>query len=147
MLYYSDEKDILNLKDKNIAVIIPVNCVGVMGAGLAKQFADKYPEMIPTYKDCCDTKQLSIGHCVLEDSIYGKFIFFPTKDDWKNDSKYEYIESGMDSICRCLDVFTDLKIAFPPIGCGLGGLDTGMVLSIIYEKTKEYKNDLFLVGF
>lgn len=147
MLYYSEENDILNLKDKDIVIIIPVNCKGVMGAGLAKQFAEKYPASEQAYKDCCRDKALSIGHCVLEETPFGTFIFFPTKDDWKDDSKYEYIELGMDSICRCLDTFHDLKIAFPPIGCGLGGLDTSIVLSIIYEKTKDYSNDLFLVGF
>ena len=147
MLYYSDEKDILSLKDSDIAVIIPVNCVGVMGAGLAKQFADKYPEMVPTYKDCCDTKQLSIGHCVFENSIYGKFIFFPSKDDWKDDSKLEYIEEGMNSVVRCLNYFSDLKIAIPPIGCGLGKLNRSDVISIIYDKTKDCKNEIYLVGW
>jgi len=147
MLYYNDEKDILNLKDKDIAVIIPVNCIGVMGAGLAKQFADKYPDMVSIYKDCCDTKQLSIGHCVLEDSIYGKFIFFPSKDDWRNDSKIEYIEEGLDSLIRCLNYFNNLKVAIPPIGCGLGKLDRSEVLELIYNKTKECKNDIFLVGW
>ena len=53
----------------------------------------------------------------------------------------------MDSICRMLAYFPNLKVAFPPIGCGLGGLDRGEVLSIIYEKTKGYKNNLYLIGW
>ncbi len=147
MLHYNSESDILNLENKDIAIVIPVNCVGVMGKGLAKQFADKYPEMVPTYKDCCDTKQLSIGHCVLEDSIYGKFIFFPSKDDWKDDSKLEYIEQGLDSLVRCLNYFKDIDIALPPIGCGLGNLNKEDVLPLIYEKTKHCSNRIFLVGW
>jgi len=81
MLCYSSENDILNLKEEDLAIVIPVNCVGVMGAGLAKQFADKYPELEKSYRQCCLDRSISIGHCVLEDSSHGKFIYFPTKDD------------------------------------------------------------------
>ena len=48
-LYYSDEKDILDLKDKSIVPVIPVNCKGVMGAGLALQFKNKYPNLFNEY--------------------------------------------------------------------------------------------------
>ena len=147
MYYLDDEKDILNLKDKSIVAVIPVNCVGVMGAGLAKQFANKYPSLVALYKQSCSDGNLSIGHCVLEDTEYGKFIFFPTKQDWRDPSEIEYIESGLDSICKCMRYFPNLKIAFPPLGCGLGGLDSNIVLSLIYEKTKECSNDKYLVGF
>lgn len=147
MLYYNDEPNILALKNKDIAVIIPVNCKGVMGAGLAKQFADKYPNLVNAYKESCNDGSISIGHCVLQESEYGNFIFFPTKDDWRNPSTFEYIEAGLDSLVRCLDAFPSMAVAIPPLGCGLGGLSYTDILPIIYEKTKECSNDLFLVGF
>ena len=78
----------------------------------------------------------------------GKFIYFPTKDDWKNESKIEYIEAGLDSLCRCLEAFPNLKLAIPPIGCGLGGLKIENVLPVIYEKTMKHRNHImYLVGF
>lgn len=147
MLYYCEEKDILNLKDKTIVPIIPVNCKAVMGAGLAKQFRDKYPNLFEAYKQYCHNGNLSIGHCALVKDNDITAILFPTKYDWQEPSKLEYIELGLNSLCKCLDYFKDVQIAIPPIGCGLGGLSVELVIPIIYDKLKEYKNNIFLVGF
>ena len=146
-LYYSDEKDILDLKDKSIIPIIPVNCKGVMGAGLALQFKNKYPNLFNEYVDACNKGEVEIGHVLLLFNDNHMFLLFPTKDDWRTPSSLDYIESGLDGVCKFLNAFPDAKIAFPPLGCGLGALQKEDVLPLIYEKTKEYPNDKYLIGF
>lgn len=147
MLYYSEYKDILNLNDKTIIPIIPVNCVGVMGAGLALQFKEKYPHLYTEYVEACNNKEIEIGHILYLKNDKEEFILFPTKDHWKNDSNLEYIELGLNGLVNFLDTFPTKKVAIPPIGCGCGKLSVDFVLPLIYEKTKECKNDIFLVGF
>jgi len=147
MLYYNTEKDILNLKDSKIIPIIPVNCVGVMGAGLALQFKQKYPNLFNEYLIACTNKEVEIGHILYLEYNKKEFILFPTKTDWKFDSKIEYIESGLNGLVRFLNTFQNKKVAIPPIGCGCGNLKVSDVISLIYDKTKDCKNDIFLVGF
>jgi len=76
MLYYNTEKDILNLKDSKIIPIIPVNCVGVMGAGLALQFKQKYPNLFNEYLIACTNKEVEIGHILYLEYNKKEFILF-----------------------------------------------------------------------
>jgi O-acetyl-ADP-ribose deacetylase (regulator of RNase III) len=121
------------------AIVNPVNCVGVMGAGLAKQFRERYPEMFERYKRWCNKGLIELGVYMLyvteEDrpkSGYPKFIVcFPTKNHWADVSKLEDIEACLDDLQDWVEVrqhsFDEINriksIAFPALGCGLGGLD------------------------
>ena len=102
----------------------PVNCVGTMGAGLAKQFRDKYGDTI--YRTYCKHGLLKPGKTmvVATDDDEKSILLFPTKDHWKDPSKIEYIESGLQDVAINIQRgVIDGSIAFPKIGCGLGGLD------------------------
>lgn len=147
MIYYCDEKDILNLKDNNLIPVIPVNCKGVMGAGLALQFKNKYTTFYNEYVSACNSNEVEIGHILYLEEDNLKFILFPTKDDWKNVSKLEYIDKGLDNLLKFLNTFPTLNIAIPPLGCGCGKLSIEDVLPLIYNKLKDCKNDIFLIGF
>lgn len=108
-------------------LVCPVCCVpGVMGAGLAKSFADRYSGIKLRHKQ----SRVSIGNPVFLDDI--KVVLFPTKDDWKNYSKIEWIELGLSRIDK-------MSVAFPMLGCGLGGLRVRDVVPLI-EKYSKGKN-------
>lgn len=102
------------------AIVIPVNTVGVPGAGLAKQAADRYPEMVIKYREYC-------ARCILQPGSPQviteprKMILFPTKIHWKDKSNIRWIIDGLDTLRKQDGMFT--SIAIPPIGCGLGGLN------------------------
>ncbi len=121
------------------AIVNPVNCVGVMGAGLAKAFKEKYPEVFETYLKACNqtdmSKKLRIGTCLTVRANDGKFIInLPTKDHFKNPSKMEYVEKGVDALIRNILHFDIKSVAIPALGAGLGGLNWKDVKEVISNK-------------
>ena len=118
------------------AYVNPVNCVGVMGAGLAKQFKRKFPDNFKAYKAVCDDMEMMLGKCHFFD--YRKvenldisrnypvwIINFPTKYHWKDKSKIDCIEQALDDMIVQGNIggFGGIySLAMPRVGCGLGGL-------------------------
>ncbi|BCO56066.1 hypothetical protein MINTM005_13100 [Mycobacterium intracellulare] len=126
----------MNILDSDCeAIINTVNCVGVMGKGLALQFKQRYPYMFLDYKDACAAGRVELGRIhVYEDHATGKLIInFPTKQHWRNDSRIEYIEWGLKNLRRYLKAGGIKSIAIPPLGCGLGGLDWDDVERLLRE--------------
>ena len=129
------------LKSDAEAIINTVNCVGIMGKGLAKAFKEKFPENYKKYKKYCDEEKLHPGHMFVteeQDLFLQKKILinFPTKNHWRENSKYEYIEQGLDDLIKVINKYQIKSIAIPPLGCGNGGLDWVEVHKIISNKLK-----------
>jgi len=107
-------------------IVNPVNCVGVMGAGLAKKFATFYPEMDEEYKKLCKAGELEPGKIfVWVIDIYDEVLYvfnMPTKIHWKDPSKMEYIRKGISALITAMNEHEIHSVAIPAIGCGLGGL-------------------------
>lgn len=116
------------LKADAEALVNTVNCVGVMGRGIALQFKKAFPENYKAYKAACDKKQVNLGQVFTYDlnRFYGynpRFIInFPTKGHWRSKSRIQDIESGLISLIEFLQKEKISSIAIPPLGCGLGGL-------------------------
>lgn len=108
------------------ALVNPVNCVGVMGRGLALQFREQYPANFTAYKEACRTKTLTPGvmlvHPLNTQTNPRYLINFPTKDHWKGQSKLVYITSGLTALIASVRQYQIASIALPALGCGLGGL-------------------------
>ncbi len=100
-----------------------VNCVGVMGKGIAKDFKEREPEMFAAYKRVCDQKQLAPGKLWLWRGADSWTLNFPTKKHWRNPSKIEWIESGLRKFVDTYQSLGITEISFPRLGCGNGGLD------------------------
>lgn len=116
------------------AIVNAVNCVGVMGAGLAKAFAVRFPLMEKDYKVYCKEKLLVPGSLHTYYSNIGldpMIINFPTKDDWRNPSDLLFIDGGMAALVQLVAKFNLRKIAIPALGCGLGGLEWNDVHALI----------------
>lgn len=132
------------------ALVNPVNCVGVMGAGLAKQFKIRYPNMFNWYKKECENDQFNIGEILYYFSSEDKkwIINFPTKKHWKDQSTLEYIEEGLKGLCVDLVFEKNIEIdsiAIPALGCGLGGLNWNDVKKLIYEYLSNVNFDVIIV--
>jgi len=112
-----------------------VNCVGIMGKGVAQEFKKRYPAMFDDYVARCARKAVKLGEPYLYHDPTGQAIInFPTKDHWRSPSRLVNIEQGLDYL---LEHFADWKvasIAFPPLGCGNGGLEWAEVGPLIYKK-------------
>ncbi|HJA65738.1 MAG TPA: macro domain-containing protein [Candidatus Mediterraneibacter cottocaccae] len=115
-------------------LINTVNCEGYMGKGIAYQFKMRFPENNKSYVKACRSGRLTVGkvHWYTEDGI--TIVNFPTKDKWREKSKIEYIENGMDSLIELLPELKVKRIAIPPLGCGNGGLNWRDVRGIIENK-------------
>ncbi len=118
------------------AIVNPVNCVGIMGAGLAKQFKLRYPLNFNKYQSVCNSGLLQIGKCYTVEETGVLIINFPTKNHWKNPSQLNFISLGMDALIKHIDKFKIKSIAIPALGCGLGGLEPESVKQIIIDKLK-----------
>lgn len=127
--------------DKSEALVNTVNCVGVMGKGVAYEFKHRWPENYKAYKKVCDAKGLRPGQMLIFEltNLFGKsepkfIINFPTKDHWRAKSKLEYISEGLDALVSDIKKYRIKSIAFPPLGCGNGGLDWNIVRPMMLER-------------
>lgn len=110
------------LESDSQALVNAVNCVGIMGAGLAKQFKTKYPNMYKHYKDSCNKGYLSIGKLCCFKEKNKIIINFPTKIHWKNSSQLSFIDKGLDALILAIYKYDIKSISIPMLGCGLGQL-------------------------
>lgn len=119
------------------AIINTVNCVGVMGKGIALQFKLKYPENYQFYKVTCDQGRMLVGKVLTFKCLSSsnpKFIInFPTKRHWKGKSSLEDIKKGLVSLIDEVRQRQIKSLAIPALGSGLGGLDWGQVKPLIVE--------------
>jgi O-acetyl-ADP-ribose deacetylase (regulator of RNase III) len=123
------------------ALVNTVNCVGIMGRGIALQFRNAFPENYAVYKTLCDKKQLHPGKMLVFDLNRlenPRFIInFPTKRHWKGNSRIEDIQSGLKALVEEVKTRGIRSIAVPPLGCGLGGLNWREVRPLIEDAFKE----------
>jgi O-acetyl-ADP-ribose deacetylase (regulator of RNase III) len=103
-------------------LVNPINCVGVMGKGLARAFKEREPEMFATYKRICEQKLLAPDKLWLWYGAASLILNFPTKQHWRNPSKLEWIEAGLEEFVRRYQELGIIEISFPQLGCGNGGL-------------------------
>jgi len=109
------------------ALVNTVNCVGIMGRGVALQFKRAFPVNFKRYEKACDHGEVVPGRMFVVENgeLTGPryIINFPTKRDWKNKSRIEDIEAGLVALVEVLRSRNIKSVALPPLGCGLGGLD------------------------
>lgn len=116
---------------KSQTIVNTINCVGVMGAGIAYEFRLRYPDMFSKYKSFCSAKKIDIGTLWMY-KIEDKFILnFPTKHDWKFPSKEEYLKKGLQKFVDTYKQRGIISIAFPLLGADRGGIDKDKSLSIM----------------
>ena len=116
-------------------IVNAVNCVGVMGKGIALEFKKRYPDMFSEYVNLCRDSQVKPGiPYVYFDKSGVKILNFPTKNHWRNTSKLSYIIDGLDWFAENYRGYDIETIAFPALGCGNGGLSWENVYSIMNKK-------------
>lgn len=129
------------LKEDVEAIVNTVNCVGVMGKGIALQFKQRWPQNFKAYEAACERNEVEPGKMFIYDRGEWEkpryIINFPTKAHWRADSKIEYIKSGLRDLVSQVKRLGIKSIALPPLGCGNGGLDWGDVKQLILAAFKE----------
>lgn len=112
-----------------------VNCVGVMGKGVALEFKKRFPDMFADYVARCERHEVKLGQPYLFRDPSGRLIVnFPTKRDWRSPSRLADIETGLDHFAANVARWGISSVACPPLGCGNGGLDWSEVGPLIFRK-------------
>ena len=132
------------------ALVNTVNCVGIMGRGIALQFKNDFPENFKAYETACARKEVQPGKMFVFETrtlTNPKFIInFPTKRHWRGKSRMEDIDSGLQALVEDIRVRGIHSIAIPPLGSGLGGLDWADVRPRIVEALRDL-NDLQVIVY
>lgn len=123
------------------ALVNTVNCVGVMGKGIALQFKRRFPAVFKEYAAACKRGEIQIGRMQVVPTglLDGPqwVINFPTKKHWRSPSRLEYVQSGLDDLRRVLVDYGIRSVAVPPLGAGNGGLDWSDVQPLIQTALQD----------
>jgi O-acetyl-ADP-ribose deacetylase (regulator of RNase III) len=115
------------LKQDTEALVNAVNCVGLMGRGIALQFRKAFPENFKIYEAACKQGKVRPGSMLVFETCQATnpryIINFPTKRHWRDKSRVADIESRLEALVGEVKRVGIRSIAIPALGCGLGGLD------------------------
>jgi O-acetyl-ADP-ribose deacetylase (regulator of RNase III) len=133
------------------ALVCPINCVGVMGKGLALQFKQKDPYFFLKYQKACEAGFISPGSIFIYPTgmpIQPRYYLgFATKDHWRSPSKLEWIGEGLPLLCQTITtkLFRVNTVAVPALGCGEGGLAWADVKPLMEQVFNQYPDILFKI--
>lgn len=131
--------DILNADVE--ALVNTVNCVGIMGRGIALQFKNMFPENFEAYASACALDEVQPGKMFVFETGHltnpRYIINFPTKRHWRGKSRIEDIEAGLQDLVSEIKRRHIKSVAIPPLGSGLGGLEWSEVKLLILEAVRE----------
>jgi len=115
------------LREDAEALVNTVNCVGVMGRGIALQFKKAFPQNFKAYAAACQSKELQPGRMFVFETgqlTPPRYIInFPTKRHWRGKSRMEDIQAGLEDLATRIHEYRIQSVALPPLGSGLGGLE------------------------
>lgn len=124
----------------------PVNCIGVMGAGLALAFKEKYPDMYKSYRAYCVEGKLTMGHLHIyfNESDRTAIVNLPTKNHYIDTSNLDDVELGVKTLVRYLEKYPKHTVALPMLGAGLGKLDQWKVYALFEKYLDPLPNAIFV---
>jgi len=105
-----------------------VNCVGVMGKGIALEFRKRFPAMYDDYVRRCANGGVELGKPYLfRGPELPWVLLFPTKQHWRSVSRLDDIVRGLRYLEAHVQEWGITSLAVPPLGCGLGQLEWRVV--------------------
>lgn len=121
-------------ESKAQTLVNTVNCVGVMGKGIALEFKKRYPDMFQDYLEQCKRKEVKLGRPYLYKPLFPPWILnFPTKGHWRAVSHVDDIIHGLEYLVRHYKEWGITSLAVPPLGCGHGQLQWDVVGPLLYR--------------
>lgn len=115
-------------------LVNPVNCVGIMGKGLALQFKKRYKKNFDVYVNKCINKEFDVGtELIVVEESEKTIINFPTKKHWINKSELDYIIIGLSRLKEIIIKYNIKSIAIPALGVGNGGLEWKNVKALLIK--------------
>jgi len=126
------------LKSKTQTLVNTVNCVGIMGKGIALEFKEQFPDMFDDYVARCNRKEFRLGKPYLYKRLTPPWILnFPTKGHWRSVSRIEHIVKGLKYLFQHYKEWGITSLAVPPLGCGQGQLEWKIVGPTLYRSLNQ----------
>lgn len=124
-----------NLFDSDAQTLVnTVNCVGIMGKGIALEFKKRFPEMFQDYVARCERGEVRLGQPYLHRTLLPPWVLnFPTKDHWRSVAKLNDIVRGLEYLLAHYEDWGITSLAVPPLGCGEGQLEWRVVGPTLYR--------------
>ena len=111
-----------------------VNCIGIMGKGIALEFKKRFPDMFKDYEERCKRKEVKLGKPYLYRRLMLPWILnFPTKGHWRSVTKLADLERGLEYLLAHYKEWGITSLAVPPLGCGEGQLEWRVVGPTLYR--------------
>jgi O-acetyl-ADP-ribose deacetylase (regulator of RNase III) len=129
------------------ALVNTVNTVGVAGKGIALQFRRAYPDNFKAYFKAAKHGEVVPGKMFVWETSQPAprlIINFPTKRHWRNNSRIEDIQAGLEDLVHCIKKYHIKSIAVPPLGCGNGGLEWTKVRPLIINALESVDADVVI---
>lgn len=150
-------------------IVNPVNTEGVMGAGLAKGIADRWPAILEPYRAHCRSGTFKPGDVWLwtvpsegeggaapasspprAEGLDGPVRFvlcLASKGAWRHPSRLEWVASGLRQMSDVLRATPEIRhIAMPAVGCGRGGLDWQEVAPLVRQLVRQFPDRIWSVA-
>jgi len=121
-----------------MAIVNTVNCVGVMGKGIALEYRLRYPDMFNEYESICSQRILKPGQILPYRKSKPWILNFAIKNDWKQPSKAQWIESTLQKFCSNYKEMGISSVAFPLMGAMNGGIP----VELIWKLTRDYLSEI-----
>jgi hypothetical protein len=118
-----------------------------MGKGIAREFKELHPDMFAAYKRICDRGALEPGKLWVWPASNHLILCFPTKKHWRNPSRLEWINAGLDKFVAVYKTLGVREISFPRLGCGNGGLDWNDVRPLMERHLSDLPIPVFIHDF
>jgi O-acetyl-ADP-ribose deacetylase (regulator of RNase III) len=129
---FSERKGNLFEADDLDALAHGVNCKGVMGAGIAKEFARRWSDILPPYREFCQGASVPLGAAWLYIAGDGTLIFnLTTQRRPGPDAKLRWVAQAVGNMLEQAELTGVKRIGMPRIGCGIGGLEWVEVRMIV----------------
>lgn len=121
IVYMAPPSSILDSRAE--VLVCPTNSVGVMGAGLAKAFRNKFPGLLDAYRRHCNKHDYVDMVPFVFQTRGGQIVYcLHTKRHWRQDSKLAYVKKGLEGLAEWCKTARVESIAMPALGCGRGKL-------------------------
>ena len=115
------------------------NTVGLMGAGIAKEFKIRFPKMFVEYQKLCRSGQFILGECFFYETIDGRFIGnLATQDNVGPCASFDGIARSLQKLFKECLARGQTSVAMPRIGCGIGGLNWTDVRNLIEKISNQF---------
>ncbi len=144
MIKYT-KSSVFNVDVEVDAIVNTVNCLGVMGAGIALEFKLRYPLMYNDYVLKCNEKMINVGKVDYYKGDYSEIIInFPTKWHFKYPSKMKWVEDGLKDFIKTYKKYDVKSVAFPKLGTNNGGLEWNSVKLLMERYLSDLEIDIYI---